>query len=386
MTAAVRAGAPPSQLLGLWLRVDRLEQRRGFFDNMADRPIRSTEWADYVIEGDVAADAQFINLGLLLGGSGQAWMDDVRLEDIGPASEATPDVSAAENLEAAIALLRTHHINSGSADWDRIIAEARRRNAGARDASDAYDAIQYVIDTLGERHTMIRRRPSWTRPGAAPRASIALPTSELIDNRFGVLRLPAFLGSPEEADRYRDALRNAVADLDNRGACGWIVDLRENGGGNMWPMLNGLDALLGDGPFGSFRAPSGRLTHWVRAEGGIGTASEPSRRSSATRLRHSGAPVAVLLGPGTASSGEMTAISLAGLPNARSFGAPTAGFATANGVFPLPDGAWLLITTSYARDRTGREYGGAMQPDEAVASGDAQAAALRWLASRPCPR
>lgn len=386
LTAAVRTDAAQAGIVGLWLRVDRTGQRRGFFDNMGDRPIRSAEWADYAIEGDVAGDTERINLGLLLSGSGRAWMDDVRLEDIGPASAATSPVTAAENLEAAIALLRTHHINSASADWDRIAAEARRRNAAATDARDAYESIQYLIDALGERHTMLRMQPAWTRPGAAPRESLPLPASELIDGRFGLLRLPAFMGSPEEAERYQTVLRDAVAGLDRSGVCGWILDLRENRGGNMWPMLNGLDPLLGNGPFGSFRSPAGRLSHWVRTDRAIVPAEAPSQRPSRIALRSADAPVAVLLGPSTASSGEMVAIALAGRSNVRSFGAPTAGFSTANRTFPLPDGAWLVITTSYARDRTGREYAGAMQPDEPVAPGEAKAAARRWLASRPCPR
>ena len=68
----------------LWMRVDLLEkkgQRRlGFFDNMANRPIRRKEWDYYEIVGDITEDAEIINLGMFMRGSGQAWMDDVSLE------------------------------------------------------------------------------------------------------------------------------------------------------------------------------------------------------------------------------------------------------------------------------------------------------------------
>ena len=85
LTGAVRAIPGDDGKVGLWLRVDRGEGQTGFFDNMDRRPITDAGWTDYSIEGDVAADASKIVFGLLLIGHGHAWLDDVRLEDIGPA-------------------------------------------------------------------------------------------------------------------------------------------------------------------------------------------------------------------------------------------------------------------------------------------------------------
>lgn len=90
LTAAVRAEAPLESTVGLWLRVDRGGEQLGFFDNMADRPIRNAEWATYTIEGDVAQDATNVAYGLLLSGSGVAWVDEVAIEDVGPAAAPAP--------------------------------------------------------------------------------------------------------------------------------------------------------------------------------------------------------------------------------------------------------------------------------------------------------
>ena len=84
LTGAVRSVPGDDGQVGLWLRVDRAEGS-GFFDNMARRPITDPAWADYAIEGDVAPDATRLVFGMLLVGHGKAWLDDVRLEDIGPA-------------------------------------------------------------------------------------------------------------------------------------------------------------------------------------------------------------------------------------------------------------------------------------------------------------
>jgi carboxyl-terminal processing protease len=147
----------------------------------------------------------------------------------------------------------------------------------------------------------------------------------------------------------------------------------------MWPMLNGLDPLLGKGPFGAFRTPAGQLVHWVRTNSGVAPSPEMADAAPAFMVAGADAPLAVLLGPRTSSSGEMTAMAFAGRESSRSFGATIAGFTTANVTVPMSDGAVLAITTSYVRDRTGHEYTGAMVPDEPVDVEEVEAAAMRWL-------
>lgn len=61
------------------------------FDNMQNRAIKgTTDWKRYEIVLDVANNATAIAFGLLLGGTGQAWMDDLAFEVVGkdvPATE-----------------------------------------------------------------------------------------------------------------------------------------------------------------------------------------------------------------------------------------------------------------------------------------------------------
>jgi hypothetical protein len=57
-------------------------------------------------------------------------------------------------------------------------------------------------------------------------------------------------GIQSGAARYVSAGQDAVRRLDVAAPCGWVVDLRTNGGGDMWPMLTVLALLLGDGPLG----------------------------------------------------------------------------------------------------------------------------------------
>jgi C-terminal processing protease CtpA/Prc len=115
----------------------------------------------------------------------------------------------------------------------------------------------------------------------------------------------------------------------------------------------------------------------------------------AARLRNAGAPVAVLFDAGTGSSGEVLALAFRGRPNSRSFGEPTAGFATANRGARLPDGANMVVTTGYQVDRRGVAAGERIRPDEVVAgpppgwpfaTDAAAASAAAWLVARPACR
>jgi peptidase S41-like protein len=64
----------------LWLRVDRVGGQPGFFDNMADRPIRARAWREYTIAGEVAGDATSVVFGIAALGAVVADFDAIALE------------------------------------------------------------------------------------------------------------------------------------------------------------------------------------------------------------------------------------------------------------------------------------------------------------------
>lgn len=79
LRARVRAEMEANGKVQLGLRVDLPGGRPGFLDNMADRPLRSTEWRTVEIEGDVAPNAERIVVLLVLTGGGRVWLDEVTL-------------------------------------------------------------------------------------------------------------------------------------------------------------------------------------------------------------------------------------------------------------------------------------------------------------------
>jgi C-terminal processing protease CtpA/Prc len=146
------------------------------------------------------------------------------------------------------------------------------------------------------------------------------------------------------------------------------VDLRGNGGGNMWPMLQGLSPILGVGIPGYFVPPEGPWEPWMINRAPVGPlALTPPFRA-----------VAVLHDSVTASSGEAVAVAFRGRQQARSFGQSTRGLSTANRSIPLGDGAVMALTVSIFADRRQNTYGGPIPPDEPIPLGTPDEEVLGW--------
>ena len=86
---------------GLWMRIDDRSGNLLGFDNMADRCIKgTTDWNYYACVLDVPAEADCINIGILLTGAGHVWLDDCRFEEVGLDIPVTESSGRASELPA----------------------------------------------------------------------------------------------------------------------------------------------------------------------------------------------------------------------------------------------------------------------------------------------
>jgi C-terminal processing protease CtpA/Prc len=196
-----------------------------------------------------------------------------------------------------------------------------------------------------------------------------------LDDGLGYIEIPGLAG---EGGTFGADSVAAILRADTPAKCGWVVDLRRNVGGNMWPMLDAVRPVLDEGTPGYF-VSGGRREAWSFAS----SANRP-----AYALKHRNPPVAVLTSRLTVSSGEALMIAFRGRPLTRSFGEATGGLPTANRSIPLADGALMVLTVASEADRTGRSYDGPIEPDERVAidwtrmgtdDDPVIAAAAKWL-------
>jgi C-terminal processing protease CtpA/Prc len=304
-------------------------------------------------------------------------------------------------VDSALDLMQAHSVMRRSVDWSTVRASTLEATASAQSTIDTHAQLRRALILIGDHHGFLAEAPTakdWrTRPVEHER----VPYVGKRPKHIGYVALPQFLSMNKEAGiAYATDLQKHMIEIDRAeaGVCGWIVDLRENHGGNMYPMLAGLGLLLSDGVFGHFIDPDGKVQSWSYRDGAVWIDDSRTDFASANpqSLTHPDAAVAVLVGPDTASAGEVVAIVFSGRPSTRSFGQPTAGLTTANTGYPLSDGAMLYLATASESDRNGRVFEGAITPDEPIhvdtiegvdmkqAQGKAEAnAAFNWLVKQP---
>jgi carboxyl-terminal processing protease len=263
-----------------------------------------------------------------------------------------------------------------------------RQAAGAQTPADTYPAIQAAIALLGNPHSMLLPPQSAQGgvavPGTGPPGRV--PTGMAVTPDLGYVLVPGIFGSEQTVLEYARIGAAVVEEFDRAARCGWIVDLREDDGGNMWPMMAVLAPLLGAGTLGYFEDADGHRTAWGVRDGTPVLGDRPlyPELHNGYRLRRTEPSVAVLTGPKTTSSGEATLIAFKGRADTRVFGQPTAGLASANEGFTLSDGATLLLTTANDVDRPGRVYGNTpippnAPPSDSAADDPVRQAATAWL-------
>jgi peptidase S41-like protein len=267
-------------------------------------------------------------------------------------------------LDAAIAAIKEHALRRDTVAWDIVEPRVRAMTAGAVKSSDVYPAIRFLIDQLSDNHSRLME-PAQTATFLSGGARNPAVETRALAEHVGYVRVPGYTGADVSAMwGYATRTHQAIASIARSATCGWIVDLRQNTGGNMWPMLAGLRPFLGSDELGAFEDAGGRGAPWIA---GQHVNIDPPASLDLTLVW-----VAVLTGPRTASSGEVVAIAFRGRGRTRSFGEPTAGLSTSNRTFLLPDGAMLVLTTAIDVDRTGHRYGERVDPDENVRQVDAR--------------
>lgn len=255
------------------------------------------------------------------------------------------------------------------------IAELHKRamsDIEADVATDCYQVIRRLVKSIGDNHSVVQspeQSTDWS--DAAPSVGFNL-ISKSINSDIGYLAIPYFSSGNQIAiDSFADEVHQAIRELDNSKVRGWIVDLRYNYGGNCWPMIAGIGPLIGNGVCGFFNYSNGRIEIWKYNNGkSILGEIVHATVSNAYQQIVENTPVAVLIGSQTASSGEAVAVAFKGRKNSRFFGQPTRGLTTSNEMFVLSDGGKLFLTSAVFADRTEKQYGGHIQPDEYVESTD----------------
>jgi len=240
-------------------------------------------------------------------------------------------------VRRAVRLMDKHGLFAEGPAWEAAKAEALAARPDSLEA--AHEITSKALMVAGGKHSFIYQSQSVQEDNARDWED----PSVRVEDGIVILQIPAFSGNQEEAINYARSTLDKIPD-EVRGA---VIDLRGNTGGNMYPMIASVHRFIRGDVILRFRGRKNNTPIYL---------SFVCRSCSLEQGPQIDCPVAILTDGRTGSSGEAVLLCFRGMPRTRTFGAPTAGYASANNVYPMPDGSQLVLTISCDVARTGEEF------------------------------
>lgn len=310
-----------------------------------------------------------------------------------------PCMQKAEKLlDEALAFMEKNYYRRDQVSWTQLAADAKARLRISDNCEDAYASISWCFKQLNEPHSFVMSPDKAARYTGGNEAPVETPDlsqlvgeikGEWLQDSIAYLTIP-WVSTTDSllCLHIADSLQAIIARLDSRKVTRWIIDLRQNSGGNCWPMLAGIGPLLGEGCYGYFvSASSGERIPISYRNGsafqGRHVVCRVSNQGYKTQSSHKS--IVVLTGHRTISAGEIVALAFKGREQTCLIGEPTAGLTTANATYSLSDRSMLILTVCQEADHNGQICRGSIVPDKLVAASErpaedpARAAALAWL-------
>ncbi|MDP4150297.1 MAG: S41 family peptidase [Bacteroidota bacterium] len=304
-------------------------------------------------------------------------------------------------LDEALGFMQKNYYRRNAIQWDELMAAARARLNASSSCEDAYSAIGWCFSRISESHSFLMPPASAARYNDDSSVLSHAPSlgemvgeikGEWIQDSIGYLTIP-WVSTTDSlvCMRIADSLQEIIARLDTRKISRWIIDLRQNTGGNCWPMLAGIGPLLGEGVCGYFVSDNERIPisyHDGAAFQGKHILCRVSH--DGYRMQRQQKSIVVLTGHRTVSAGEIVALAFKGRQQVCLYGEPTAGLTTANATYSLSDHSMLVLTVCQEADHTGRVCSGSIFPDKYInqpysttaLNDPVRTAAINWLQSQ----
>lgn len=285
--------------------------------------------------------------------------------------------------------IKSNSIHRNKVDWGEVDNQFYRSVSAARSLRDTMNAFIGVLQSMDDVHSQLyldnqyygywhanegpdaARLTGLIQMAGATSGSIH---SAVLENQYAYVRVPAMNAyGPDAIKQYAKMLRDSIDQLALRRVKGFIIDLRLNTGGNMYPMLSGLGNLIGDGDIAYEVEIDYNIARTWKIENGNFVINDfPVTNLDSTPVKGlDEIPVAILIGPVTASSGSNVAIAFKGRPHTLFIGEATAeGYTTSNGYFQFAPNLFMNFAVAYVADRNLNLYPSLVTPDIVVKEGD----------------
>lgn len=371
----------------VWVKTTDRRNNLIHYDTLnADKIRGTTAWREYELAFSTTADVANLEVGLFLSGKGKAWFDDVSIEALPDADLPKSKSNIAEQYLGEVRdVLKNQCWYADSVNLDDVYKNALLEVTGATSAGDCYPGVAYMLDRLGDRNGRFYD-PATTRNWYKEQKindNEALYPSAAMDSGLVMIWLPGVTSLTESTlQRYADTLHKQLAAFDQNKIKGWIVDLRENVGGNATAMLAAIGPLLDKKVCGKYIRRNGTVD-WTYDNGQAKIDTTIIKIDKPFKVKKQGLPLAVLTSQETYGAGELALLALKSRNNVRSFGEPTVGITVNEKRVTLSDGAMLFFTAGIMSDTKGKRYHGKIWADVPVQmiykEDHCLGKALKWL-------
>ena len=288
-------------------------------------------------------------------------------------------------IDKTFSIIQNNALNKNKINWDSLKIDIYERTKNAKNIEETLPIYPYLFEKIEDHHgwlTCKNKNYRWNKNSKKEKSEIIKDDSKRIKNVYaillnrniGYLRIP---GNNDFGAKKMDSIASNIVDeinkINTNKIKGWTIDLRINTGGNMYPMIAGISDLIGDNEkLGGFVTSDNQTDgQWFLKNGNFYVDSnQVLDRKKLKKPIEKQLPIAIIISGYTASSGEMTAISLIGRNKTKLFGEESAGYTTTNEGFKIDENSGLNLAVGYVTDRTGKIYVDNVKPDFEIIGGD----------------
>lgn len=289
-----------------------------------------------------------------------------------------------QTADTIFRLIQQQSMYRDQVNWDTLTAQFYRQLDTASSAENQFKQFNWLFRKLNDFHSQVlfhNKVYAYYKPMPDGREEELTATYQLLQPRMGMMEAKIIAGQygyicipgfgntdPAVVNATIRQWRDTICKKISKPVKGWVIDLRTNMGGTMYPMMGALSFLTGDVRFSGLTNTNKQVEHWWSTRNGeiyfdemVQTAAGPHCKKD-----QSTAPVVLLTSFYTLSSGEVVVTAFKERPHTLHIGDTTGGLVTGNQWIPVGYDAVLNLSKGYYTDRTGREYRSGIAPDMVI--------------------
>lgn len=271
--------------------------------------------------------------------------------------------------DSTFALMKDYALYAEKVNLDSSKIAFDKKSKAFKRFEEVFSEFQKIFDQMQDNHSFFwyNNQKYASNYGQLDESSIRKPLMDAFENgeattvaktihNIGYIRIPQDNSSDDFMDMQQSAqkLHDAICEIYDEDIKGWIIDLRLNTGGNMYPMIGGLIPFLGEGTFASKIDRNDHKENWnIQGKSVFEGQKEITKLKTLCLPDLTASKVAILTSQLTGSSGEITALAFLNRPNTVFIGERSAGYMTSNELFRLPFETFLLLANANETDKEG---------------------------------